>query len=339
MKKTTIAILLAFAMTALLLAGCGSASGGSSSDYAPAAYVEEAYYESYDYDDGDADIPLSFAMTSSNASGGAAQSVTEAAKQDGAKIIYSASVDMETTGFDEAAAKLDALVAELGAYYESSSVSEYGSHLRYGSYTVRVPAENYRAFMDRVGEGCRVTRTNEYTEDVSERYYDTAGRVETQRTKLARLQALLAEAEDMEDIITLESAISETEELIDALSGELRRYDAKVAYSTVTISLDEVVVLSNVETPQAGFGARMASAFRDGWQGFLTGLEVIATVFAYTWMWLLLIGAVVVGIVLLARRGRKRRAMRRAARAAAQPAPQPAVMQPPVRPAPQDDKK
>lgn len=53
----------------------------------------------------------------------------------------------------------------------------------------------------------------------------------------------------MADIITIESAISETEQMIDSLSGTLQHYDAQVDYATVTISLQEVGKLSNVEEP------------------------------------------------------------------------------------------
>ena len=48
--------------------------------------------------------------------------------------------------------------------------------------------------------------------------------------KLERLQKLLAQAENMEDIITIESAISETEWNIEDLSGTLRHYDALVDF-------------------------------------------------------------------------------------------------------------
>ena len=57
----------------------------------------------------------------------------------------------------------------------------------------------------------------------------------------------------MEDIITIESAISETEYQIESLSGTLRHYDALVDYATIHISLQEVYRLSNVEEPAESF--------------------------------------------------------------------------------------
>ena len=80
----------------------------------------------------------------------------------------------------------------------------------------------------------------EYLDDVSEAYYDQESRLTTQRTKLERLQELLRQAQDMEDIITIESAISETELEIEFLTGSLRKYDSQINYSTITLSLREV---------------------------------------------------------------------------------------------------
>ena len=83
----------------------------------------------------------------------------------------------------------------------------------------------------------------------------------TQQTKLERLQNLLAQAENMEDIITIESAISDTELEIERLTGTLRQYDSLVDYSTVYITLQEVYQLSDVEEPATSFGSRISAAF------------------------------------------------------------------------------
>ena len=71
----------------------------------------------------------------------------------------------------------------------------------------------------------------------------------------------------MEDIITIESAISETQESIDRLSGSLQHYDSMVDYATVYINLNEVYQLSTVQETPAGFAQRLGNAFAGGWRG------------------------------------------------------------------------
>ena len=325
--KRTLSFVLAVLMLAVLLAGCGRTyNSGYRAE-------EKAYYEpeaDIAYEDSDFDYGYAAMESNASALAPAPRPEPEAAELSAAveepernpqKLIYTADLEMETLEFEAATEALAELTESVGGYFESSQRSDSGSY-RWASYTVRVPADNYRLFLDQVGEGCHVLSLGENTEDVSEYYYDTAGRLETQRTKLGRLQELMEEAESMEDIIVLESAISDTEELIDMLSGTLRHYDALVAYSTVDIYLKEVKVYE--PEPDPTYGERLGSAFTDGLKGFAEGMGDLLVVLAYGWLWLLLIAAAVVLVLLLTRKrraeGRRLRAERKAAREAARTA-------------------
>ncbi len=306
MKKRWIALLMASLLAVSLLSGCGSSDSRS---YASSGVYDEGYIYDYDYEIPMAAEEMAYGSAPAAKAMNAVPDSLNASRENGAKLIYTADLDMETLEFDQAVSDLAALTEELGGYYESSSISESGSTRR-ANYTVRIPAENYRAFLDQVGELCHLLSQQEYTEDVSEAYYDTSGRLETQKTKLARLQELLTEAESMEDIITIESAISETEEMIDRLSGTLRHYDALVDYSTVTVYLREVKVYE--PEPDPTYGKRLGTAFVEGLEGFVEGLGDILVALAYSWLWLLLIAGIV---ILILRLTRKRRAAKRAERA------------------------
>lgn len=301
MKKKIIPWFLAGLMLASLLTGCGG-SGKSAS---------AAMNNNYAMDMEDIDMATEMGLSpweETQDTPTAAIAAVHPAPQEGAKIIYTADMELESTQFDAAVAALADLTKELGGYYASSRLSNGGSY-RTANYTIRVPADNYRDFLDRAGALCQLLDLYESTEDVSENYYDTAGRLETQQTKLDRLQELLRQSKGMEDIIALEDAISETEEEIDRLSGELRHYDRLVDYSTVTIQLREVYRLSDVEEPTQSFLSRIGGAFRAGWNGFVSGLEELAVALAYGWMWLILLAAAICLVAgLLIRRRRRRRA-------------------------------
>ncbi|MDD3346997.1 DUF4349 domain-containing protein [Oscillibacter sp.] len=218
------------------------------------------------------------------------------------KLIRRAELELETTAFDEAVQGLSDLTKQLGGYYESGSVGDRGSNYRWANYVVRVPAERYEDFLNQAGALCHEIWRSTSQEDVSEAYYDTAGRLKTQQIKLERLQELLKRAEKMEDIITIESAVSETEQAIDDLSGTLQHYDAQVDYATVNISLSEVYQLSNVPQAPTSFASRMAASFTDGWRAFVSGLESLAVGIAYGWMYLLVLAGVIAVTVRVVRR-------------------------------------
>ena len=297
MKRKHIAWLLIVLLAAALLAGCGAKSAGTE------ASMDQTAPE----------MPMPAEMTADMARAGyngAGASASPAAPDSGAdsgvKIIYTADLTLEATDFDAAAEAVKALTEDCGGYFSSSNLSNGGSY-RSASHTVRVPADKYRDFLDRAGQTAHRLDLYEDAEDVSEEYYDAAGRLKTQQTKLDRLQELLAKAKSMEDIITIESAVSETEEQIDRLSGQLRWYDARVDYATVDVSLREVSRLSNVPEPAQSFGSRMLSALKDGLAGFAEGMEGLLLALAYGWEWLMLIGAGVAAAALLIRRAHRRR--------------------------------
>lgn len=273
----------------LALAGCGGAAGTAETAAASAAAEDSANAGTGYGMDGSPAAPESMASQDSSA-------VQER------KMIHRAELELETADFDQAVADLAELTEQMGGYYESSTMSDRGSDYRWASYTVRVPAEQYGAFLDQAGTLCHETWRNTTQENVSEAYYDVQGRLGTQRAKLERLQALMERAENMEDLITIESAISETQEEIDRLSGSIQHYDALVDYATVSISLSEVSALSNVQTPPVGFAQRLANAFAGGWRGFLTGVESLLVALAYGWMWLVLLAVIAAAVVRLGRR-------------------------------------
>ena len=285
--KRGFAWMLAILLLLGLLSGCGGSGDTAASD--------DATTSADTADNGMASAGGSYGAwpetEEAEDSGGTAEDSGED-RLENAKMIYTARMEVETTGFDAADADLRTLVEVLGGYFEQAAVHNYGSGYRSGDYTVRIPADQFQAFLDRVGTICHVTYKEEGSENVSEAYYDAESRLVTQQTKLERLQNLLAQAENMEDIITIESAISDTELEIEQLTGTLRRYDSLVDFSTVYISLQEVYQLSNVEEPATTFGSRMSTAFASGWRGFVSALEGLAVALAYGWVWLLLLAVI-----------------------------------------------
>ena len=295
MKRKLFALALALLLV-LSLAACGGSKSAEFTAEAPSASADMAY----PMEPGMAEeMGFDFSSTASSGTNGGA------AYPAGQKLIRTAQMNLETTDFEKAVQGLTDLTEQMGGYFESSSVGKR-SNGRWADYTVRIPAEKYQSFLDQAGALCHETWRDTQQENISERYYDTQGRLKTQQIKLERLQALLAKAENMEDIITIESAISETEQMIDDLSGTLRHYDGQVDYATVSISLSEVYKLSNVEEVPDSFMSRLGKAFSGGWSDFTDGLENFAVALAYGWMWLLILVVVAVAVVRVLRKRRRK---------------------------------
>lgn len=227
-----------------------------------------------------------------------------------AKLIRRAELSIQTTQFDQAADALSALVEQCGGYFERSSVYA-GSYRdanarRSGEYVVRIPAEKYADFLSAAGNLGYVTQLTESSEDIGEQYYDTESRLRTQRTKLERLLELLEKAQTMEDIISLENALSEVEYQIEQYTSTLNRYDALVSFSTFNIYLDEVSKVTEEVGETASLGSRMAAGFRSSLEGLVNGSQQLLIWVSYNFIVLaLLAAAVTVGGIAGYRRWKK----------------------------------
>ena len=293
----------------LSLTACGNSSSGGGSS-APASVSENAYYVT----DQAIEAPAAYEPeedypkdSGADWSSGVENESSQSSLPDGVKMIYTANATLESTEFDQATADIAKLVEQLGGYFEQKNVENYSSGYRYAHYTVRVPADRFESFLGQMGNVCHVRRVSQNAENVSEAYFDTESRLKTAQTKLARLQELLAKAEDMADIITIEGAIAETEYQIESLSGELRHYDSLIGYSTIHIDLNEVYRITQTDDPPMTFAQRLSHAFRDGLKDFGSGAEDFAEWLAYNWLRLILFIAVLVLIIRFLRRSRARR--------------------------------
>ena len=287
--KKISAVLICFVLI-FALAACGASAPKESAAMDAAAPAEMWDNGSYD-------------MAEESESGlfEPASGISDAAKRD-AKIVYTANLDLETTAFDQAVSDIGAAVEHFGGYFANSSQNGNNSGYRYADYTVKVPKNQFQNFLNSIGEVCHVTYTSTSAEDITDSYYDVDSRLKTAQTKLERLQELLSRADNMSDIITIESAISDAEWEIENLTGTLRTYDARVDYATVYLSLREVYKLSGTDGAPMTLGRRLGNSFVRGLKSVGNFFESLLVWLAYSWIWLVILAAIVVVAICLAKK-------------------------------------
>lgn len=226
------------------------------------------------------------------------------------KLIRTFHIQIQTKEFDEVVEGIQAKVQELGGYIENSSLdsgsSYYSNYNRYSYITVRIPSDKLDGFVDNVKETSNVTSISESTEDITLNYVDVESRKIALETERDRLLELLEKAETVEDIITIESRLSEVRYQLESYTSQLRTYDNQVDYSTVYIDISEVDRETKVE-PKT-FWEEVTEDFGDSLYGLGQGFRGFAIWFLgsspYLILWAVIIGAVVFAVRTI---GKKRR--------------------------------
>ena len=134
---------------------------------------------------------------------------------------------------------------------------------------------------------------SESSQDVSDQYTDVATRLQTQKTKMERLQVMLKQAVSIEELLQIEDSIADTQYQIDSLSGTLQGLDSKVDYATVNVYLKEELDADIVDIKDATLGDRILSALKTMWTSVQTLLSDMV-VFIIVMMPFILIASVVI---------------------------------------------
>ena len=238
------------------------------------------------------------------------------------KIIYSGNITIQSTEFDKALAALEKSVQDAGGFIETSNVSGNTQYREDGTtevvdrvayYTVRVPAEKFESYLKTVGGIGNVIASGRSAENVTSTYTDNEAHLDSLQTEQTRLLDLLKKAEDVESLVALEQRLSEVRYEIESIQRTLRDLDMQIAYSSVTVELDEVEVYTPTASVTRTFGEKIASALKDGWNGFVYGIQAFAVWFVGALPTLVLLAVVAVAVVLIVRAARKKRRARKAA--------------------------
>ena len=211
-----------------------------------------------------------------------------------AKIIYTANLSLESKDYDAARAALDAALAEAGGYLESSSEYSDAGNSRSVSLTYRVPQQNYASFLAAVAEAGNVTYKNQQADDVTAQYMDVETRLENLKNQRTRLQQLQQQADNLSDLLEIESSLTDVQSQIESWQSQMDWYNDQVEECTVYVSLSEV---STYSPPSEGFGSRFVSALSAGWQNFVDGLQQVIVALAGAWPVVVIAAAACAGFV------------------------------------------
>lgn len=133
--------------------------------------------------------------------------------------------------------RLSSEASGLSGFVASSSESTGTSAS--GDVTIRVPVANFEVL---VGDAQRLGKTVQLTssgQDVTGQYVDLQARIQSLQSTRTQFEQILAKAQTIADILSVESQISDLQTQIEQLQGQFQVLNDQATYSTLTVQISE----------------------------------------------------------------------------------------------------
>lgn len=254
-------IILALIFTVLLLTACNN-SNNSSDNAANYGNNNDVDVDSDDdVDDAEMNQDTEEADRSNNADADEENTNGDTAEdEDGATadsesdrmVIYTADMRISISDFKKAQDEVQSLIDETDGYVVDSSSSSSNDSEQQGQITARIPQETFDDFLDQVEEiADEVKERNVSGEDVTKEYVDLESRLDAKKDVKERLESLMDEADDSDDLLDISNKLGDTQEEIEEIKGEMEYLENHSAMSTVNIDMTEEKVKAGDVKKQA----------------------------------------------------------------------------------------
>lgn len=258
------------------------------------------------------EMPMSDAMV---AEGGAPAVAPEVAAQDATdarvgstgsvvtdrQVVRTGYVSMRVDDVLVSTGKVHALVKKLNGLISSEDAQSSGDSA-YANITAQIPAADLDVFIADVSALGTVDSVNITAADVTSQVVDLDARIAALKTSIDRLSELLAQAQRMEDLLAIETQLSQRQSELDALTAQRTYLGEQVALSTITVSLAPVTTPVDVDAP--GF----LSGLESGWNAFLSVIMVAITALGFFLPFLLVLALIAIPIaIVIVRQARRHR--------------------------------
>ena len=219
------------------------------------------------------------------------------------EIVKSAWVSIRVDDVTTSATRVSELATARGG--ETTSQERYTDGTNgFANVTVKVPADALDAFLTDIRALGSVDNESVSTIDVTVQGADLDARINALTASVSRLQELLDQAENVADLVAIESELATRQAELDGLLAQRRELSSQVAMSSVTVNLAPIVAGPSAEPP--GF----VVGLQRGWQAMLAAFAWAFTTAGFALPFIgivLVVGLVVAAVVVPVSRRRRAR--------------------------------
>ena len=219
------------------------------------------------------------------------------------KIIKKYNLNTETKTFDVSIDAVENLIETTNGYIESSSVTgrsyNNGQTQRIAKYVIRVPAIDVENFVKNTSSMLNVISSNSTAQNVTAAYYDLQSRYNVLEAEKTALNNMLAQASTVDTMLKIRNQLNDVISEMESIKTQLKVYDSLVSYSTVTLTVNEVVEYTPINVEKPSWGSRFVDAFKESWANFAENFQDFTIWLTYAFPTLLVLGviAAIVGYI------------------------------------------
>lgn len=166
------------------------------------------------------------------------------------KVIFNASLTIEVKKLSETYQSLLARIESWDGYVFNSSFSDSGSRYKSAQITLHVPSASFHQALAGLETLGKVRQKEISGTDVTAEFVDLESRLRNLTKVEARFLALLQQARNIAEILTVEREVDKVQAEIEQIKGRLKVLSVKSAMATLTLSLTEApLVIPTVKEP------------------------------------------------------------------------------------------
>jgi hypothetical protein len=152
-------------------------------------------------------------------------------------VIKDAELEVLVQNTDVAIAQVNQLTADYEGYIISTQ-SWYVDGFKHATVRLGIPSQAFETVVNQLRDlGLRVISETAAGQDVSNEYVDLQSKLTNLEATAERIRVFLSEAKTIEETLTISAKLSELEAQIEQVKGQMRYYEGRSAYSTITINL------------------------------------------------------------------------------------------------------
>lgn len=190
------------------------------------------------------------------------------------KLIRTVEITAETKEFSKVMTSIEGAVKDTKGYIQNQSVNNNTyNNTRSANMTLRIPADKLDSFLTTLNKAVNITRQTSNVDDITDEYVDIESHIAALETEQTALLAMLEKAEKLDDIISIQSRLTEVRGDLESYKARQKGYDTLVAYATVTLNLNEV---ERETQSEPSFWTKAGNAFVDGITSFGEVVSAIA---------------------------------------------------------------